>query len=224
MAGLSKNREQREPARRRAPSRREPTRRTEGVRTTGRSARIVEDVLVAAAEELGRVGYAALRVDDVAARSGVNKTTIYRRWPTKVELITAALRELSDVPQPPDTGTLREDLLTMLRAACVKADSPLRMGIFRAIQLERTHPEVDLVTNSLRSEHMAPRRFVVERAIARGELPNGIDTELFLELVFGPVMRRLMITGEPVNDAFLHYVVDVVLAGARSVAAARATR
>jgi AcrR family transcriptional regulator len=191
------------------------------VRTQGRSARIVGDVLVATAEELGRVGYAALRVDDIAARSGVNKTTIYRRWPTKVDLVAAALRELSDVPAPPDTGSLREDLLAMLRVACARASSPLKQGIFRAILLEQTHPEVDAVTRTLRSEHLAPRKLVIERAIRRGELPREVDVELLLELVFGPVMRRTMITKEPVNDAFIHYVVDVVLAGARAVAARR---
>ena len=68
------------------------TRRTEGVRVKGRAARVVSDVLIATAEELTRVGYAAFRVEDVAARSGVNKTTIYRRWPTKPELVTAAVR------------------------------------------------------------------------------------------------------------------------------------
>ena len=67
------------------------TRRTEGVLTGGRSARIVDGVLEATAEELSRVGYAALRVDEVAERSGVNKTTIYRRWPTKSDLVRATL-------------------------------------------------------------------------------------------------------------------------------------
>ena len=197
------------------------TRRTEGVRTQGRSARVVGDVLVATAEELGRAGYAALRVDDIAARSGVNKTTIYRRWPTKVDLVTAALSALSDVPEAPETGSLREDLLAMLRVARAGASSPLKQGVFRAILLEQTHPEVDAVTRTLRNEHLAPRKLVVERAIRRGELSREIDVVLLLELVFGPVMRRLMITKEPVDEAFMQYVVDVVLAGARAVATAR---
>ena len=62
-----------------APEAKPNTRRTEGVRVKGRAARVVTDVLVATAEELSRVGYSALRVEDVATRSGVNKTTIYRR-------------------------------------------------------------------------------------------------------------------------------------------------
>ena len=65
------------------------TRRTEGIRSRGRSARVVQEVLTATAEELGRSGYAALRIEDVAERAGVNKTTIYRRWPTKAALVKA---------------------------------------------------------------------------------------------------------------------------------------
>ena len=60
-------------------------RRTVGARTGGRSERVVRDVLRAAIEELSTNGYSALRVEDVAARAGVNKTTVYRRWPTKAD-------------------------------------------------------------------------------------------------------------------------------------------
>ena len=91
-----------------------PTRRTEGRRVHGRSARVVEDVLKATLEEIGRAGYEALRVEDVASRSGVNKTTIYRRWPTKVDLVSAAMRHLAPAPEPPETGSVRSDLLALL--------------------------------------------------------------------------------------------------------------
>ena len=80
-----------------------PARRTEGVRVQGRSARVVEIVLKATAEELGRVGFLALRIDDVAERSGVNKTTIYRRWASKEELVAAcssAWRSTKRCPTP----------------------------------------------------------------------------------------------------------------------------
>src|SRR4051812_35901624 len=91
-----------------------PTRRTENVRVQGRSARVVEAILQAVGEELGRVGYADLRIEDVATLSGVNKTTIYRRWPQKSELVTAAVERLTPVPEVYDTGSLRSDLLALL--------------------------------------------------------------------------------------------------------------
>lgn len=198
---------------------RPPTRRTEGVRTQGRSARIVGSVLKATAEELGRCGYAALRVEDVAARSRVNKTTIYRRWPTKVDLVTAAMRYFSDAEGPPDTGSLREDLVTLLRHTAAKTQTPLGRGMVRTIQLERTHPELDLVTRQMAADHLEVRRRVVERGVLRGELPKGTDVDLVVELTFAPIIRRVLTAQRFVDDAFIEAAVDVVLAGARSGAA-----
>lgn len=198
-----------------------PTRRTGGIRTQGRSARVVGTVLKATAEELGRAGYAALRVEDVAARSRVNKTTIYRRWPTKVDLVTAAIRHFADVAAPPDTGSVREDLITLLRHTAAKTQTPLGRGIVRTIQLERAHPEVDLVTRQMAAHHMRVRRLVVERGVERGELPEGTDVDLVVELTFAPVIRRVIAAHRPVDDAFIQAAVDVVLAGARSGAAVR---
>ncbi|HVU03294.1 MAG TPA: TetR/AcrR family transcriptional regulator [Polyangiaceae bacterium] len=191
------------------------------MRTHGRSARVVESVLTATAEALGRSGYAALRVEDVALASGVNKTTIYRRWPTKVDLVTAAIQRFSQAPELPDTGTLREDLLVLLRHTCAKASNALGQGIVRTIQLERAHPEVDLVTQKLAATHLRVRRIVVERAIARGELPADTDVELLLELVFAPVVRRVIFANRKAPESFLEAVLDVVLSGARSGAASR---
>ena len=67
-------------------------------RVGGRSARVVADVLRTTLEIIGEHGFAGLRVEDVAARAGVNKTTIYRRWPTRGDLVIAALTELSTPP------------------------------------------------------------------------------------------------------------------------------
>src|SRR5262249_40598485 len=79
-------------------------------RIGGRSERVVRAVLAATTAELGRVGYAALRMEDVATTAGVNKTTVYRRWPTKADLVGAAMRGLGAPAQPaPDTGSLRGD-------------------------------------------------------------------------------------------------------------------
>src|SRR6478736_4384126 len=125
-----------------APEAKPNTRRTEGVRVKGRAARVVTDVLVATAEELSRVGYSALRVEDVATRSGVNKTTIYRRWPTKPDLVGAALRAVWESPEVPDTGTLRGDFLASLAKTAAFAMTPIGRGLTRVIQIERTHPKI----------------------------------------------------------------------------------
>jgi AcrR family transcriptional regulator len=191
------------------------------VRTKGRSARVVSEVLLAAAEEIGAKGYAALRVEDVAARSGVNKTTIYRRWPTKVDLVAATILHFADVPEPPETGSVRTDLLALLKHTAARAGSRHGRGIVRMIQLERSDPEVDLVAQRIAKEQMRPRRIVLERAMARGELPQGTDVDLILELVFSPVVKRIAFARESPTESFLERVVDIVLAGARSGAGAR---
>jgi AcrR family transcriptional regulator len=200
------------------------TRRTEGVRTRGRSARVVEEVLRATLEEIGQRGYQTMRIEDVAARSGVNKTTIYRRWPTKLDLLAAAVRHFAPVPAPPETGTLRGDLLVLLRTIARKADTPTRSGMIRMFQTEREHPDVDKVMRPLHAEQMALRRGVIERAIGRGELPEGIDVDLVLELMFAPVIRRVMLRDKRADDAFIETTVDVVLSGVRSGAAQKKPR
>lgn len=176
-------------------------------------------VLEATAEEIGRSGYASLRIEDIAARSSVNKTTIYRRWPRKVDLVAAAIRHFAEVPDPPDTGSVRTDLLTLLRHSAARAQSRFGRGIVRMIQIERTHPEVDQVAQQLAADQMHPRRVVVERAMESGQLPRGTDVDLVLELIFAPVIKRIAFFRAPPTDDFLQRVVDIVLAGARSGAA-----
>ena len=191
------------------------TRRTEGVLTGGRAARIVEAVLQATAEELSRVGYAALRVEDVAARCGVNKTTIYRRWPSKPELVAAALEGLHLQETPPDTGDIREDLLTMLRSTLALARSPTGRGLLRILQTEGADPEVEKLSRQQRDRQRASRAAVIERAMERGQLPSGQDPGLIAELVFAPVFARIMIS-RTVSAALAGEIVDTVLAGVRA--------
>src|SRR5262245_40170336 len=91
-------------------------RRSEGRGPLVRGEAVVRGVLTAALEELGQTGYGALRIEDVAARAGVNKTTVYRRWPTKEDLVRAALLAMTvDKFVVPNTGSLRGDLLEMAR-------------------------------------------------------------------------------------------------------------
>jgi AcrR family transcriptional regulator len=205
-------------SRRRAPPPPPPAepRRTEGVRRGGRSARVVESVLRAALEELGTVGYTALRVEDVAARSGVNKTSVYRRWPTKVDLVAAALENHARSYEAADTGSLREDLVHIGRQMAQKIETPLGRGLIRMMQMERGQPELDAVIRSVRGEHIRARAAVVERGIARGEIPADTDPALVSEMVGAPLSSRLLHTGVPVDQRFIESVVDMVLAGARA--------
>ena len=141
------------------------------MRTRGRAARVVERIVGATVAELSRVGYEAMRVEDVAARSGVNKTTIYRRWPTKAEMVASALVEGTKLRPAIDTGSLREDLrISLLGAFKLK---PSEQGVLRIMQMERSIADVDALARRMRDELRNARIAIVRRGIARGELPSG---------------------------------------------------
>lgn len=193
-------------------------RRTGNARTRGRAAKVVDRVVKATAEELRRIGYAAMRVEDVAARSGVHKTTIYRRWPTKPELVAATITTMiqtSEGRAAIDTGTVRGDLRQSLLG--VLDLKPSELGILRIMQVERAIPEVNALARRFRDELHAMRVTMVQRGIARGELPKGVDAKLIVDLVSAPVQRALLFN-ESVNASYLERVIDVVLAGAAACA------
>jgi AcrR family transcriptional regulator len=202
----------------------ERTRRTGNARTRGRAAKVVDRVVKATAEELSRVGYAAMRVEDVAERSGVHKTTIYRRWPTKPELVAATITTMirqSVRSTAIDTGTVRGDLRQSLLG--VLDLKPSEQGVLRIMQVERGIVEVNALARRFRDEVHAMRVTMVQRGIERGELPQGVDAKLIVDLVSAPVQRALLFN-ESVDASYLERVIDVVLAGAAACASSAAVR
>lgn len=194
-------------------------RRTEGTRVHGRAERVVSAVLAATHEELGRVGYGALRIEDVAARSGVNKTTIYRRWPTKAELVVASLRASNEEQEALDTGTLRGDLLAVVMKTVRMCQTPTGRGIVRMMQMERADPEVEAIAKALGDRRRQRNTALLERGVARGELPADVNKELILDLIFGGIYGRLIHRGEDVSEGYAAAAIETVLAGARAGAA-----
>lgn len=190
-------------------------RRTEGKRTHGRSARVMEAVLEAAALELGRVGFGALRIEDVATRSGVNKTTIYRRWPTKLDLIAAVIENEKNPPTDFDTGTLEGDVRASLLELRTRLYAGRQRGVVQVLLGERGHPEVTELVKKARERHAAVRRRLFERAITRGELSPDLDPSQLVELITAPIVSRILNVGLEVDDAFIELLIKVVCAGAK---------
>lgn len=194
----------------------------EKARVGGRSERVVREILRAGAEELARVGYEALRVEDVAARAGVAKTTVYRRWPTKPELVAAITRDFHDAERAiPDTGTLRGDLRAMLAEVAAKAESAEGQGIGRMIMMDIGHPEVQAIARATKEEFRRPWVVVLERAILRGELPAGSDKGLILNLLIGPLLTRRFRMNEALDDQTLELSLGIILEGAMHGGAVR---
>ncbi|MCO1594380.1 TetR/AcrR family transcriptional regulator [Micromonospora sp. RHAY321] len=179
-----------------------------------RGARCTDPDLFAVVIDLLReVGYDRLTIDAVAARAHVSKATIYRRWDGKVELVAAALRERHvGVFNPPDTGSLRGDLIELLRgtAAICVADCDLMQALTFAM---RTSPELErLVRHQLLPAGRVASTAILVRAAARGEIPpEAGERELFHDLAPALTLSRVLAHGLPADDAFLTQVVDEVL-------------
>jgi AcrR family transcriptional regulator len=190
-----------------------------GTRPGGRAARVVDAILWATTAELARAGFDMLRVDDVALVAKVNKTTIYRRWPTKVDLVAAALRASHrDLAFMPNTGSVREDLIALLGAHVEKYKSIELRGISRAFLGPISSPELARLVQSLRAEYRERWNEVVRRGVAQGELPAGIRIDLVADLVSSLSSLRLIRGDDPLDAETRAAVVDLVLAGAKAAA------
>jgi AcrR family transcriptional regulator len=192
-------------------------RRTEGKRIHGRSARVLEAVLEAAAEELGRVGFAALRIEDVAQRSGVNKTTVYRRWPTKLELVTAVIDREGAPPTDFDFGTLESDVRACLHEMRDRLHNMHHRGLMQVLSAERATPEVEQLVRTVRNRHIAVRQRIFERAMARGELSPNVDTAMLVEFMHAPLISRIIHQGREVDDALIDALTRVLCSGAAAL-------
>jgi AcrR family transcriptional regulator len=196
-------------------------RRTSGSRPTTkkralvRGEPIVNGVLRAAIEELARAGYRALRIEDVALRAGVNKTTIYRRWPTKIELVRAALAsDAQNKLVAPETGSLRADLLEVGRTFADLATSPEGQSVMRMMVAEGSDPEVADLEKSLRETFECVPSSIVANAVARGEIAPSGSHPVMLDAFVGAIHHRIFMMNEPVTDDFLARLADIVLLGA----------
>jgi len=184
------------------------------VRGRPRSVACDHAILAAALGEYAERGLEGMSVDAVAARAGVSKATIYRRYPSKIELVVAAAFTLaSEVAVKPDTGSLRGDLTASLRNLRKMLDDPelgsaTRMLVVDAIR----YPELA----AMHAEFVRGRRQgtfeAFERAIARGEMRADVDFEFVADQLGGPLFYRHLVLHERVDDAYIDAVVDNLIA------------
>ncbi|WP_240197318.1 TetR/AcrR family transcriptional regulator [Nonomuraea lactucae] len=158
-------------------------------------------------------GYDGLTVEGVAERSGVNKTTIYRWWPSKTALLGAALVEADALKsEPPDTGSLRGDLVALVEGvARLLTEPPARDVAVAALGAAVRHPELD--TRRFFADRFARERQVFERAVRRGELAEPADPMLIVDLLAGAVWMRTVFRGLPLPNGFAAKAVSAVLDG-----------
>ncbi|MFF7337082.1 TetR/AcrR family transcriptional regulator [Streptomyces sp. NPDC008163] len=178
--------------------------------------RAAEAIFDATLRLLAGRGYAGLTIEAVAQEAGVNKTTIYRWWPSKAALLRAALLRapVLDIDIP-DTGSLRGDLIALTEQMTALVTGVRTRAIVRALASGTGLAEDELaaLARDFFADRFAREQPVFARAAARGELPPGADPKLLLDLIAGAVWVRAALRNEPVPPGFAAAVVDAVLPG-----------
>lgn len=171
--------------------------------------RILEQILAL----LGTHGYTRLTLDELAARSGVAKTTILRRWPSKAAIAAAAIERLAfqsvDVP---NSGSLHDDIHALLQGAVDTFARGRGQFVPRLFREAGHHPEIANLLNTVLHTRRQAYRKVLAAAIARGELPPSTDQELLIDLLIGPLWLRLLLTNDPITPEYVDSNVKAALA------------
>ena len=170
-------------------------------RPGGRAAAVVAAVRKAAFELLVERGYEGVEIPDIAVRAGVNRTTIYRRWPTKSELLLdIMLGEMQAKVPTPDTGSFEGDLAELLASIARVLADPIMRNLFHIMGVRAdSDDQTAKAREEFWNERFAASGQILTRAIARGEVGQGVSARAVLELGAAPLFYRILILGEPVN-------------------------
>ena len=174
-------------------------------------------IMRAALELADEAGFDALSVEGVAARAGVGKTTIYRRWANAWAVVMdAVLDEVTRMAPIEEHATARESFRASMRTLA-KAYRGKSGELLRAL-IGRAQVDADL-RQAVQAQWVEPRRRiareVVRRGIESGELREGLDADVVLDALYGPIYHRLLLPYDdaPLSDAFIDRVVDHVFGG-----------
>jgi AcrR family transcriptional regulator len=186
----------------------------EGERHVGRPLDSSRDIALreAALELLAEIGYDRLTIESVAARARASKTTIYRRWSGKAELVVDALNGLKATEPVPDTGSLRGDLEAIAVSSAStdnRFDGQLMIGLISALARDA---ELRLAFRErLIDPHRARLKQVFERAVTRGEVPEDRNLDLLVSLFPALCIHHLLIFGELPEGNFVEQVMNDVI-------------
>ncbi|WP_235833362.1 TetR/AcrR family transcriptional regulator [Glaciibacter flavus] len=173
------------------------------------------DILAAALDVLSEEGYDGMTVDMVATRARAGKATLYRRWPSKAELVIDAVACLkkTDASAPlPDTGTLRGDLIALIKPHSIE-DGEKKLQIMAGIasMLSRSPELADVARAAMVEPRAAINRQLFRRAVERGEISADHDFELLSLLSPSVVTYRTLMLRKPVDREFLISLIDEVV-------------
>ncbi|WP_198346362.1 MULTISPECIES: TetR/AcrR family transcriptional regulator [Nocardioides] len=192
-------------------------------RPGGRTARVRTAVLAATLQELGERGYAGMSLEGVAQRAGVHKTTVYRRWATKANLLLDAIATLAESEIPvPDTGDFVEDMRAFARTIAATITGQDGGAVVRGLFLGATESAaVRDFLHGFWATRFAQVRPLVQRAVERGELPADTDADEVIKHLGAPLYYRLLVTADGITLADADRAADAAVAAARAGVFAR---
>ncbi|MFF5365166.1 TetR-like C-terminal domain-containing protein [Streptomyces scabiei] len=183
-----------------------------------RGAAVRQAVLEATIELLAAEGLAGARIADIAARAHVHETSVYRRWGTRANLVLDAVSHRLDAELPcPDTGSTHEDLTVFFAALAAFLATPMGRALARiALAPPDDAPQSGELRQKFWTDRLGRAGVLVQRGIARGDLPRHTDPEFLLEALAGPLHLRILQRDRPTDHDYVRRLVGLVLAGARA--------
>jgi AcrR family transcriptional regulator len=178
----------------------------------GRVQRSRERVLTSAFDLLGESGVSGFTIDEVARRSGVAKTTIYRHWPAREALVLEAASRISAAVEVPDTGSVQGDVTVILNNLGGLLGTARWSSVVPSIvDVAERDPEFAAVHGRIQRGHASPLREVLVRAAGRGELPATTDPAHVISALIGPLYYRRWFSREPIDEQFVARLVSDVI-------------
>lgn len=173
-----------------------------------------QQMLTATRAVIADLGPTGLTIDEVARRSGVAKTTIYRHFPNSTALLLAALSEIPASVCAPDTGSLRGDLLAIIDQFLeLTADGTVRSMMIHALSSAGSDPELEQLQHDLKQGRQRPILIALQRAQRRGDLDAEINLDLAASLVDGPFIARRLVSDLTIDHTEATAMIDLALNG-----------
>jgi AcrR family transcriptional regulator len=173
-----------------------------------------EAIVAAVFEELAEHGYRGLSMDRVAARAGVGKAALYRRWSSKQAMIVDAVATVAtQAALPPDTGSLRGDALAFIEDGLAATQHPIAGRVIAdlAAEAQRSPELAEALLARFRDPRRAAAGAMLERAVERGEVAPDVDVQVALHLIAGPVYLRAVFPGETLDATYPERLADAFL-------------
>ena len=177
-----------------------------------RSRRAESAILEATVALLGEHGFAGLTIDGIAARAGVGKATIYRHWSSKAEVAVEAFKAFVPPLDDPDTGSFADDVrAVLLQIIDGLTNSPLAGILPSLVEAAERDAELERLFKEFGRGRRAVLRAVFDRAAARGELRDGLEPDVAIDALVGPIFTRRLITRAPLTRKHASAVLDLLL-------------